>query len=707
MDTKLKNSRNVRIGIIIIGLLLAVGVNVSLFPWMIRDAEQKSAQLFSSSENVNTEYIDTLYQGAYVLYTEIKNEPSESRTEPFVGEGSGYDDYDYISEWSNSFEGVRSETDYYATDGAKKEVNTNAPLYEVLEPDFRIDDDKEQWNSYESVFVLDFDEDGNLSVDVKKDGTVSADTLIKSLLQADRYNEIRTYAVDNDTSFVPVKNFQVVYGIPKDSTNLAYEDYYTSDYYLVASGGGDAAYFITLLVIAAFACFMCSRRVWKNEKMPDYLPKWRYMEAGIFGLMMSFAMCDIYIDTVCDFPYTGKSGYANVNVWSVLKTGGILWIVFAVAFVSVVCIYPVFSVGLKEYIRQYSFIYQIFPWIRKKWNQFTDEVNHIDFSDKTTKTILKIVVINFLVLAVLMCMWMFGIVGLVIYSLVLFYLMKKYYDRIKKDYDVLMRGVQRIAEGDLDTMITEDIGVFEPFKEQLTEIRTGFKKAVDEEVKSQRMKTELITNVSHDLKTPLTAITTYVELLKKEDITEEERKSYIETLEKKSLRLKVLIEDLFEVSKATTNNITLNLMDVDVVNLMKQVSVEHADKFEQMGLQLRWNVPEEKIILKLDNQKTYRIFENLFVNIQKYAMPNSRVYIDVEKPEGNVTITMRNMSAVELNVRGDELTERFVRGDASRNTEGSGLGLAIARSFTEAQKGSLNISVDGDLFKVVILWKLS
>ena len=274
MDTKLKNSRNVRIGIIIIGLLLAVGVNVSLFPWMIRNAEQKSAQLFSSSENVNTEYIDTLYQGAYVLYTEIKNEPSENRTEPFVGEGSGYDDYDYISEWSSSFEGVRSETDYYATDGAKKEVNTNAPLYEVLEPDFRIDDDKEQWNSYESVFVLDFDEDGNLSVDVKKDGTVSADTLIKSLLQADRYNEIRTYAVDNDTSFVPVKNFQVVYGIPKDSTNLAYADYYTSDYYLVASGGGDAAYFITLLVNCGICMLYVQQKSYgKMKKMPDYLPK--------------------------------------------------------------------------------------------------------------------------------------------------------------------------------------------------------------------------------------------------------------------------------------------------------------------------------------------------------------------------------------------------------------------------------------------------
>ena len=167
----------------------------------------------------------------------------------------------------------------------------------------------------------------------------------------------------------------------------------------------------------------------------------------------------------------------------------------------------------------------------------------------------------------------------------------------------------------------------------------------------------------------------------------------------------MLIEDLFEVSKASTNNITLNLMDVDVVNLMKQVSIEHEDKFKAMGLTLRWKVPDKKVILKLDNQKTYRIFENLFVNIQKYAMPDSRVYINVEEAGDNVVIILRNMSAVELNVQGEELTERFVRGDASRNTEGSGLGLAIARSFTEAQKGTFHIDVDGDLFKVVISWK--
>ena len=210
------------------------------------------------------------------------------------------------------------------------------------------------------------------------------------------------------------------------------------------------------------------------------------------------------------------------------------------------------------------------------------------------------------------------------------------------------------------------------FRDELAQIQTGMKKAVEEEVKSQRMKTELITNVSHDLKTPLTAITTYIELLKKEDITEEERRSYIDTLERKSLRLKVLIEDLFEVSKANSNNIVLNKMELDVVNLIKQVSIEHVDKMKERGLELKWNVPEEKVLLMLDNQKTYRIFENLFVNVVKYAMQGSRVYLEVRKKASLVEIILKNMSAEEIHISGDEITERFVRGDSSRNTEGSG-----------------------------------
>ena len=266
-----------------------------------------------------------------------------------------------------------------------------------------------------------------------------------------------------------------------------------------------------------------------------------------------------------------------------------------------------------------------------------------------------------------------GSTSIIIYFVFCF--IKKYYDRIGRDYQALLRSVSRMADGDLDTEITEDLGIYEPMKVELSRVRDGFKKAVDEEVKSQLMKTDLITNVSHDLKTPLTAITTYVELLKKEDITEEERRSYIETLDKKSQRLKILIEDLFEVSKATSNNIVLHPMEVDVVNLLKQVAVEHTERFAAKGLTLRWDVPEEKVIVVLDNQKTFRIFENLFVNIQKYAMPQSRVYVQVhtsgEAPEKFVEITIKNMSATELNFDPEEITERFVRGDTSRGTEGS------------------------------------
>ena len=332
-------------------------------------------------------------------------------------------------------------------------------------------------------------------------------------------------------------------------------------------------------------------------------------------------------------------------------------------------------------------------------------MEQVDLSDETRKTILKLVVLNFVVLSLITCLWFLGILGLIIYSIILFFIADHYYTKVQNDYKRLLDAASRIAKGDLDTVITEDIGIFESMKGALTEIRMGFKKAVDDEVKSQRMKTELITNVSHDLKTPLTAITTYVELLKKDGITDEERKEYIDTLERKSLRLKVLIEDLFEVSKANSENITLNLMKVDLVKLMKQVVVEHSEKYEEAAINLCWNVPEEKMELMLDGQKTYRIFENLFVNIQKYAMKGSRVYIEVMDVDGQVKVIMKNMSAVPLNIAAEELTERFVRGDASRNTEGSGLGLAIAKSFIEAQKGTFEIVVDGDLFKTTIVWK--
>ena len=173
----------------------------------------------------------------------------------------------------------------------------------------------------------------------------------------------------------------------------------------------------------------------------------------------------------------------------------------------------------------------------------------------------------------------------------------------------------------------------------------------------------------------------------------------------KAQRLKVLIEDLFEVSKAQSGNIQLNMMDVDVVSLMKQLRLEMEDKIADSNLLFRWNLPEEKVVLRLDGQKTYRIFENLLTNVLKYAMPGSRVFVDIINSETQVQIVYKNVSSIELNSETEHLTERFVRGDASRNSEGSGLGLAIVKSFAEVQGGDFGIEVDGDLFKAILTWK--
>ena len=340
-------------------------------------------------------------------------------------------------------------------------------------------------------------------------------------------------------------------------------------------------------------------------------------------------------------------------------------------------------------------------WCIKLWHWATE----IQLGKDLTKTILKLVAVNGLIVTLLCCIWFGGIVGAVLYSILLFILIKNKCGKIQEEYYRLLDATRQIAAGDLNTSMKEEMGLFNPIRDELASIQDGFQKAVQEEVRSRNMKTELITNVSHDLKTPLTAIITYVDLLKKEDLTDEERREYVDTLEKKSNRLKVLIEDLFEVSKATTDNLVMNYAEVDLVNLIKEVRLENEDKITSSSLDIRWNLPEEKCILRLDPQRTFRVIDNLVQNILKYSMPNSRVYIVLQDQTTQVTVSFKNMSAVEMNFTPEEITERFARGDLSRNTEGSGLGLAIAQSFTELQGGEFKVETDADLFKVTITWK--
>ena len=226
--------------------------------------------------------------------------------------------------------------------------------------------------------------------------------------------------------------------------------------------------------------------------------------------------------------------------------------------------------------------------------------------------------------------------------------------------------------------------------------------AVDERMKSERFKTELITNVSHDIKTPLTSIINYVDLLEKTDIQDEKAKEYLEVLERQSARLKKLIEDLIEASKASTGNLPVNNEDLEANVFVTQILGEFEEKLANAGLELIINKPEKEIPVRADGRHLWRVVDNLMNNICKYAQPGSRVYINLEETEDKVLLTFRNMSKYPLNITSEELMERFVRGDSSRNTEGNGLGLSIAKSLMELMNGKLLLYVDGDLFKVVL-----
>ena len=332
------------------------------------------------------------------------------------------------------------------------------------------------------------------------------------------------------------------------------------------------------------------------------------------------------------------------------------------------------------------------------------EIVYADLEKDLNVPLVKLLTVTFLILALFSMFWVFGVFLLIGYSVFLYLFLKKYIHIIQEKYGYMMEAVRSVAAGNLQTEFAGDWGIFDPLKGELSEIQTGFSKAVEEEVASQRMRTELITNVSHDLKTPLTAIITYISLLQEEHITADQQKEYLEVLERKSLRLKVLIEDLFELSKANSGSVTVQQERMDVCHLLKQVYLEYEDKAESADLTFRFELPEQKLFLLLDGEKTYRIFDNLYANIIKYAMPHTRVYVSANLQGANVVIEMKNISGTELNVSPDRLTERFVRGDSARSSEGSGLGLAIAKTLVELQNGRMEISVDGDLFKVTLFF---
>lgn len=359
--------------------------------------------------------------------------------------------------------------------------------------------------------------------------------------------------------------------------------------------------------------------------------------------------------------------------------------------------------GFCRYWKEDSLIGSICGNVKRRF----EKLSEVDLSDKTDTVLLKYVLIQMVIVGVIACCWSFGIVLSVLYSVLLFFYIRKKLKKVQKDYQVLLKEAHQLADGRFDEELTQDVGIFNALGDELKNVRIGFEKAVSEEIKSQNMKTELISNVSHDLKTPLTGIKNYAELLGQDNVSGQDKQVYLENLQHYIDRLNNLIEDLFEVSKVNSGNIELNPVELNVVALIQQAQAETEDLLKQKNLTVILDAPENGIVQALDGDKTYRIFENLFTNIAKYTLPGTRVYVSATAQPEYTEIVFKNISEAQMNFTPEEIVERFVRGDKSRHESGSGIGLAIVKSFTEVQNGTFSIEIDGDLFKAVVRFKVN
>ena len=351
-----------------------------------------------------------------------------------------------------------------------------------------------------------------------------------------------------------------------------------------------------------------------------------------------------------------------------------------------------------------SLIRTVLKWIGKCSGKLADFVRA--FSRNTAEKI-KVLLVGgaFLFLQFLIIGCVFSGAGVFLLALMAVDVAAMIFAIRKADgQDLIMDGLKKISDGELQYKIKTDTltGKQKVMAEYINNIGSGLDAAVENSLKKERMQTELITNVSHDLKTPLTSIINYVDLMKRENPTDPKIQEYLRILDEKSQRLKVLTEDVVEASKASTGNIKLEMNDIDFVEMVQQVIGEFEEKFQEKNLTMMVHFTDEPSIIYADGQRMWRVLENVFGNVVKYAMEGTRVYAEISNRNKKVTFSLKNISAQPLNISADELTERFIRGDVARNTEGSGLGLSIAKSLTELQGGEFKLYLDGDLFKVMI-----
>lgn len=719
MDTKLKsNKKLIKLNIIAIIVLIMTSLSiVSLYPLIKNNIKTEH----KNSPYENYELLRKINQTSYTIYKSILEKKSGQELtyeDVYVKSNNDIGTYNEfkrrlnneLEEWnenlSRSLKNLEYSAEVTGIDGNK--TNTSNQLG-ILKDSIA---NKEFNDKYDFYMVVHYDENGEVEL-TNIHG--ADDYIVRNTFSEFNFKRYFDNALieNNEIKFDPIKNATFIYGIPKE---LKFKDNISV---IVNSTSNNANLDALVKIIITIFCLililglMIPYRIGKDILGIKAFFKIPFeINCIIFGLGAIFSGMGSFYTVTTTLEGSFGNGliffgiYPNLDILLRNILNIFIWIIVIYSiFAGDMLLKHIFNTGLVKYLKENLLIIKLLKSLKRGTNNLIDYVEHIDLSDKSNKAIIKVLLINFVVVSIICVTWFFGILVTFIYSIVLFILIRKYIDRVKNKFSILLNATNKIANGSLDITIDEDLGLFNPIKENIEKIQEGLKKAVNEEVKSQRMKTDLISNVSHDLKTPLTSIITYSDLLKKDNITEEQRKSYIDTIDKKSQRLKFLIEDLFEVSKATSGDIKLNLVNVDLVELMRQTQIELDDKIKKSNLTIKNNFPDNKVVLELDSQKTFRIFENLLINVVKYAMEGSRVYVDITDDKDTVEINIKNMSAEEINFDPFDIVERFQRGDKSRNTEGSGLGLAIAKSFVEVQGGTFKIEVDGDLFKVIITFK--
>ena len=711
MDTRSKNSLNVRRLLSAAVLCVCAAVMLAFYPTFEKAGREEAEEVYEGAEYLS-EMLSPVTRGNYVLYNEISRDEDESQIREELE--------------TSDFRRLEKYMDYsFFDDEGEALLESRSGVAGKL-------DGQPENTAYDIQISFSFD-----GVGVLGDIQVSSSYLdkevqyqIEEALLHDQQSLEREWEAQEAWPMSMPVDVTAVYGMTRDNAESYLSSYVSAEAYggayvyawgiLESSSFAWVMMFLTLLAAAAGVLY----RIFSGDRQEAvFRAPAELVCAAVLGLAAVMIWPAIMIWKTCSGELISSSGYANVDRILAYGLNFLVWLViFAVIFWIGGCLREFFKAPV-DYLKERSLLVRWVRWLLTGQKDFAGTVKektsgvfrktkgavkkqyeallHLDFRDRTNRLILKIVGINFVVILIISLFWGFGVWVLTIYSVLLFLFLRRYLDQVKQQYGQILKTTSTLAEGRLDIPIEGDAGIFAPVQEELVKIQSGFRKAVEREVKSERMKTDLVTNVSHDLKTPLTAIITYVDLLKNEE-DEEKRREYIGILERKSQRLKVLIEDLFEISKATSKSVTLHFMDLDIIGLLKQVELEYDRDIKAADLHIRWSLPGEKVILKLDSQKAYRVFENLLVNITKYALPHTRVYIDVEETEQEAVIRMKNVSAAELDFDTEEITDRFVRGDASRNTEGSGLGLAIARSFTELMHGTLQISTEADLFRVEI-----